>query len=158
MINSSKVLLRVGKLRGNFSWRTPNLVQTIVSQTSSYIVCFNFLCWAVKSFILRGSLPQKDPKILSEQLSHKHLPTLWVSTLYVEQFKRKNFLLCKFQLSMLSISKVLFLEWLFWMGSPPRRIPKFGQNIIVSPTTSYIVSYNCLRQAVQNDPFWGEAL
>jgi len=68
----------------------PNLVQTIASQTTSYIVSFNFLCSAIKSWTLErlflgggGLLPQ----IWSKQFSHKQLPTLWVSTFYVEQLK-----------------------------------------------------------------------
>jgi len=31
--------------------------------------------------------PLKGPQIWSKQLSHKYLPTLWVSAFYVEQFK-----------------------------------------------------------------------
>jgi len=172
MISSSKVLLRVGKLSHkllptlcvstfyveqlksfildgddilgvHLPRGTLNFVRTIVSRTSSYIVSFNSLCWAVeqfKSFIfgktIRGSPPRRAPKFCPNNCLIN------------------NFLLCEFQLSMLSSSKVSFLRP---FGSSPRRPPNLVK-IIVSPTTSYIVSFNFIRQAVQNGPFLAHIL
>jgi len=64
-----------------------------------------------------------------------------------------NFLHSEFQLSMLSSSKVLF--WGVNIGGvlPPVRHPNLIK-IIVSHTTSYIVSFNFLCQAIQNGPFF----
>jgi len=90
MISSSKVSLRVGKLREDFPRRTPNLVQTIVSQTSSYIVCFYFLCWAFKKFHFGEFAFQMVPKFcLNNCLTN-------------------IFLHCEFQLFMLNSLKILF--------------------------------------------------
>jgi len=109
MISSSKVSLRVGKLREGFPQRTPNIVQTIVSQTSSYIVCFNFYVGQLKSFILGGSLLQRDLKFC---------PSNCLTNIFLQ---------CEFQLSMLNSLRVIFLEKQFW-GSSPRRAPKFCPN------------------------------
>jgi len=56
-----------------------------------------------------------------------------------------NFLHCEFHLTMLSNSKVF--EKPFWEFFPPGGPPNLVK-IIVSHTTSYIVSFNFLRQAV----------
>jgi len=118
--------------------------------------------------------PPEGPHILSEQLSHKHLPTWWVSTLYVEQFKSfifgeailgrfppqrapkfcpnncltNNFLLCEFQLSMLSSSKKFYFWGVIFGGSRPGGPPNLVK-IIVSLITFYIVSFKFLCWAVQ---------
>jgi len=88
ILSSSKISLWEGHFLGGGGspqW-TPNLVQTSISLTTSYIMSFNFLCWAV--YIEQGFVPSsKNPQIWSKQLSHKQLLTLWVSTFYVEQLK-----------------------------------------------------------------------
>jgi len=86
------------------------LDQTIISQKSSYIVSFNFLCSAIQKFYFRGLAP-----------SPWRLPNL-IQTIISERI----FLHCEFQPSMLSSLKVLFLA--IFGGSPPRRTPKFGKN------------------------------
>jgi len=70
------------------TWWSPNLARIIGFKTISYIVSFNLICSAVKNFILGEVLsPPEDLQIWSEQLSHKQLPTLWVTTFYVKEFK-----------------------------------------------------------------------
>jgi len=64
-----------------------------------------------------------------------------------------NFLHCEFQLSMLSSLKVSFRRQ-FGVFVPPQRTPNLVK-IIVLQTTSYIISFNFLRQAVKNGPFLG---
>jgi len=55
------------KFLGGFAppGKRPNLVQTIVSQTTSYLVNFDFLCWAVQKFYFEGPFwgvrPSEDP-------------------------------------------------------------------------------------------------
>jgi len=97
-----------------------NLVQTIVSQTTFYIVSFNFLCSAVQKFHFgrtiwgAGVCPPENPQIWSNHcLTILQLRTLWVATFYVEQFTN-NFLHCKFQLSMYSSSKISLWEGHLW--------------------------------------------
>jgi len=112
---------------------------------------FNFLCWAIQSFILRG-LPRKTLKFVQTIVSQANSPALWVSTFYVEQLKSFNlgrlplpwrtpkfgssncltniFLHCEFQLSMLSRSK-FFFEGSSW------KTPKFVQTIVSQTTSSY---------------------
>jgi len=45
---------------GSFLEGAPNLVQRIDSQTSSYIVCFNFYVQQFKSFILDRDVPDSE--------------------------------------------------------------------------------------------------
>jgi len=62
MLISSKASL----WEGHFRWAEvcpyppskgpPNLVETIVSQTTSYIMSFNYLCWAVQNFHFRRAI------------------------------------------------------------------------------------------------------
>jgi len=80
MLSSSKVLFWGGVApRGPQIWfpeRPLNLVKTIVSQTTSYVVTFNFLCSALQKFhygkLFWGGLPspweaQEDPQIWLKQ-------------------------------------------------------------------------------------------
>jgi len=99
----------------------PNLVQRIVSQTSSYIVCFNLYVQQFKSFILEG-------------------PFCGFTSWRTSRFGPNNcltnvFLHCKFQLSMLSSSKVSFGRAIVGVCPLPRRTPNLVQTI-VSQTTS----------------------
>jgi len=87
--------------------------------------------------ILGGNLPPEDPQIWSKQLSHKELPTLWVSTFYIEKFKN------------------LTSEEPFWERFAPRGSSNLVQTI-VSQTISYIMSFNFLCWAVQKFHFGGE--
>jgi len=143
MLSSSKVSFWGVRPPGG----SPNLVKTIVSQTSSYIVSFNFLCWAVQKFYFLGAIfgglspGGQFAQIRSKKLSHKQLPTLWVSSFCVEQFKTfilgepffsfwrtlkfgpnnyltNKFLHSEFRLSMLSNSKLLFRGGPFLGGLP----------------------------------------
>jgi len=120
---------------GSLTEEPPNLVQTIVSQTSSssYIVCFNFLCSTVQKFhfggaVLGGSPPGRPPNLVQTTVSQ--------TTSYITSF---NFL-CSV------VQKFLFgraiLEWKDEI-CPSKRTPNLVQ-IIVSQTTSYIMSFNFL--------------
>jgi len=85
MIRSSKVSLRVGKLRGDFPPVDPKF-RPNTCLTNIFLHCVfqsTFYVKQLKSFILGVPLLPEGTQILYEQLSHKHLPTLWVSTLYV---------------------------------------------------------------------------
>jgi len=46
---------------GSLPEGTPNIVQKIVSKTSSYIVCFNFYVQQFKIFILAGAVLVGSP-------------------------------------------------------------------------------------------------
>jgi len=139
MLNSSKVSFWEDHFFEGFAppEEPTNLVRTIVSQTFFYIVSLKFQCWAVQKFRFGepfgGFVLSEDPKFGQN-----------ISLTY-------NFLHSEFQLSMLSSSKVLF-----WRFSPRR--PPYLVKIFVSLTTSYIVSFNFQRQAVQNGPFWAHIL
>jgi len=95
MLISSKV-----SFCGDLSpWKIPKFGQNnFVTQISSLHCEFQlFMLNSLKvSFFFEGERgilgisppsPPEDPQIWSKYLSHKHLPPVWVSTLYVEQFK-----------------------------------------------------------------------
>jgi len=96
------------------------MVQTIVSQTSSYIVCFNFLCSAVHKIHFDGGCFQGF--------------TSWRAQIWSKQLSHKQLLHYEFQLSMLSSSKNLTLGGPFWGGRmefpppPHQRTWKFSSN------------------------------
>jgi len=120
--------------------RTPNLVRTIVSQTSFYTVSFKSLCWSVQRFYFRRAIlaPRGPPNLVR---------TIIVSqtSSYIVSFK----FLCW------TVQKLRFGGSHF-RGSTPRRTPKHPNlvKIIVSHTTSYILSFNFLCWTAQKFHFW----
>jgi len=128
-----------------------NLVKSIVSHTNSYIVSFNFLCWAIQKFYFGEFASLEDSQILSEPLSHIHLPTLWTSNFYAKQFK--SFVLGRY----------------FWWShlSSLRRTPKFGQNNCLTYNFLHYEFYLSLglsfyveqfKSFIFGRPFWGSFL
>jgi len=122
----------------------------------SYIVSFNFLCWAVQKFHFWGIAPRKTTKFGQNNcLTCKFLHCEFLLTMLSSSKvlfwgftpPSPKFLHCKFQLSILSSLKVSF-----WGFCPPGGPPNLVK-IIVSRTSSYIVSFNFLYLAVQNGPF-----
>jgi len=130
MLSCSKNFTLGGPFLALGGWRfasprgSPNLVQTIVSQTSSYITSFNFLCWAVQKFHLgrailrgRGSSPPEDPQIWFPGRPLNLVQTVVSQTTFNT-------------LSMFRSSKVSFWEGHFG-GLPPSpgKTLKFGPSI-----------------------------
>jgi len=108
MLSSLKVSF--GEVRPPPPGGSPNLLQIIASQTTSYIVSFNFLYWAVQKLHYGRVRPfGRPPNLVQTIVSQK--------TSYIVSF---NFLCW-------AVQKFHFFFW--GGGSPlPPRIPKFGQN------------------------------
>jgi len=150
MLSSSKVSFRDGHFWGI---RPQNLVQLIVSQTSSYNVSFNFLCWAVQKFHFGGfAFPGGSINLVQTVVPHcsvvsqfcyvhKQLPILWVSTF-----------LCS------AVLQFNFGKANFWGRSSPPRGPLNLVQTIISETSSYFVSFNFLCWAVRMFYFFGGSL
>jgi len=127
--------------------KNQNLVQTIVSQTTSYILSFKFLFWALeqfKNFNVEGPLweagvfPLEDPLLWSPKRPLNLVQTIVSQTTsYILSFK----LLCW------AVSKYHFGRPFWGQGLAPKD-PNLVQTI-VSQTTSYILSFSFLCWAVQ---------
>jgi len=130
MLSSSKVSFWGGHFGGVCSLlEFPTLAKIIVSHTTSYILCFNFLCWAVLKFHFWGANfgglpPGRPPNLVKIIVSH--------TTSYMVSFK----FLCW------AVQKLRF-RGLFWGVRPHLGLPNLAK-IIVSHTTSYILSFNFL--------------
>jgi len=110
---------------------SPNLFRLIVPQylTTSDIVSFNFLCSLVKKFHLGTSKRRnKCGQINCNKFGSRLI------------FSQTTF----YTVSFSCLGSIV----LFWGVSSPRGSPKLVR-IIVKQTTSYIMSFNFLHQAVQ---------
>jgi len=127
------------------------LVQTIVSQATSYIMSFNFLCWAVQKFHFRRAIfggrgagpPRGTPNLISWKTA-KFGPNNCLAN---------NFLHCEFQLSILNSSKVLL--WGGGAGICPQNTPNLVQTIVSQTSSSFnIVCFNFLLYSAVQVSFW----
>jgi len=131
------------------------LIRLFVSQITSYIVSFNFIC-PVQQFsflggetfsVLKG-IPDV-PQIWSDYLFHKQLSTLRVLTFYVQQF----YFIQKFIVSPTFYLQQFksFISGRGYFGSSSTREPLNLVRLIASQTTCYIVCFNFLCSAVQKN-------
>jgi len=105
MLSSSQVLFLGAILRGLPPEGLPTLVKIIVSPITFYIINFKFLCWAVQKLRFGKRHFGVFPPLRTPKFGQNNCLTY-------------NFLHSEFQLSMLSSSKVSFLEGQFGVFSP----------------------------------------
>jgi len=154
MLSSSKISLSLGgpflRGRGPLPPRTPNLAQTILSQTISYIMSFYFLRWAVQKFQFKGHLLGERGLLLLPRTQNLVQTVVSQISSYIMSF---NFLYYW------AVQKFPYGGASFFFGGGGGRPPNLVQ-IIVSKATSQIMSFNFLCWAVQKFHFgraifWG---
>jgi len=150
-------ILEGAVLGGSPSGGPPNLFQIIVSQMSSYIVSFNFLCWAVQKFhfgrAIVGFAPPpptpRNPNLVQTIVSQ--------TTSYILSFNFLCWAVQKFYLK-----KSYFGVWDLPPRGPPTLVPwkapKFGPNNCHTSIFLHYEFQTCMSSSSKIWPWKGHFL